>query len=269
MKKGKKIKKSHVLVVGSGPSLRKYWDKINKFIKTNDLVIFGCNNIMDFLSPDYHFWGSSKRWRKFADKINPKTVLVTSKHFNQKVIRKKWKGEYKTFNNVERVWRIGSDKKDSPQNKRCQVNYINGKMFGCVRDIATWAIFYAYIKGAFKITVIGNDGYTLYSKSDLESKKYSQHCYGRGLTDGFIYEYCRKKDWDKYKTLRLLHEFGKKKYGFGFEIITPTIYDKFYNYRVLNIKKDIDWQKWEEPSSKEYKSLYIDSRKNNCIVSKY
>ena len=135
-------------------------------------------------------------------------------------------------------------------------------MYACIRDIASWAIFYAYIKKASKISVVGNDGYTLYSKKDLKSKKYAQHCYGKGLTDGFTYEYCRKKDWDKYKTLRLLYKYGKNRYGFGFEIITPTLYQEFYNPNIFKIEEDSAWQKWKEHSEKEFKSLYFDVLKN-------
>jgi len=262
----KKIKGSHIIVLGSGPSVKRYWDKIKVFIKENDCVIFGCNNIMDFLVPDYHFWGSAKRWKVFGDKVDKKTTIIISKHFSKKLIRQKWKGPIKVFNNVEKVWKIGSDKKNTPQYKRCQVHYTKGKMFGCVRDISTWAIFYAYINGAIKITVVGNDGYTLYAKKDLEEKKYSQHCYGKGNTDGYTYDYCRKKDWDKYKTLKLLYEYGKKKYGFGFEIITPTIYDEFYNSNVLKINPEPSWQRWKEPVPSEYKDLYINCRKNRKII---
>ncbi len=252
----KEIKGSHILVLGSGSSMKRYKDEIAKFIIEARVVTFGCNNIMDFLVPDYHFWGSEKRWKEFAHLISPKTTVVTSQHFPSKVIRSKWKGEYKTFKNAARMWKYGSDDKGSDLSKRCRVCYRNKKMFGCVRNISTWAIFYAYIKGASKISVVGNDGYTLYFKKDLEEEKYNQHCYGSGMTDGFSYAYCRKKDWDKYKTLRLLRKYGEKEYGFGFEFITPTIFDEFYNHDILKIRESADWNKWEEPTKKEYRKLY-------------
>lgn len=264
----KKIKNHHVLVLGSGPSIKKYKEKIHQFIKDNDIVTFGCNNIMGYLVPDYHFWGSLRRWKEFGDKVDPSTVIVTSKHFPAKVIRKKWKGSYVTFSNVERMWKYDSDKPGTKECKRCQIDYINGKMFGCVRNIATWAIFYAYVKGASAISVVGNDGYTLYSKQDLQAGKHAQHCYGEGMTDGYTYTYCRKKDWDKYKTLRLLHKFGKKKYGFGFKIITPTIYADFYDSNILNIEPDPDCQVWEEPKESEYKNLYFKCLKDKKLTVK-
>ena len=48
----RKIAKSHVLVIGSGPSTAKYWDKIEKFIEEHNPITFGCNNIMDFLTAE-------------------------------------------------------------------------------------------------------------------------------------------------------------------------------------------------------------------------
>ncbi len=253
----KNIKDSHVVVVGSGPSLKKNWDKIKKFIEENKCVTFGCNYITDFLIPDYHFWGSTKRWDAYGHLCDKKSTIVISEHFSKKELRKHWKGSYKVFKNVQRLWKPGSDNKKSKEYERCCVRYKNGKMFGCVRDIGTWAIFYAYIKGANKISVVGQDGYTLYSKKDLNSESESQHCYGFGNTAGFTYQYSKRNDWFKYKTMSLLYKYCKKRYGFGFEIITPTIYKDFYNSNILNITEDSSWQKWEEPTKKEYNSLYF------------
>ena len=266
----KEIKNSHVLVIGSGPSLKKYWNKIFSFIEKNNPVIFGCNYMTDFITPDYHFWGSAKRWAKYKKCINTKkSILVVSEHFNKNKrygnLLKNFKGRYLMFKNIEERWEPGSENKNSKEFKNCKIDYKNGIMYGCVRDIATWAIFYAYVEGAKKITVVGNNGYTLYSKKDLEENKESQHCYGEGFTDGFSYIYCRKKDWDKYRTLKLLYKYGRKKYGFGFEIITPTVYRKFYNSKILDIPEESNWQKWEEPTEKEYKELYINCLKNRKI----
>jgi len=71
-----KIKKSHVLVVGSGSSIKKYWNEIDEYIKNNNCITFGCNNINRIFIPDYHFWGSSYRWKKFGKLINEKSKLV-------------------------------------------------------------------------------------------------------------------------------------------------------------------------------------------------
>ena len=128
------IKGRHVIVMGAGPSLRNYKGKIEKFIKDNDVIIFGCNYITHLFIPDYHFWGSAKRWRKYGHLMDKKSRLVVSDKFPKKIIREKWKGKYITFKNVEREWKPGSEDVSSREFKRCKVFYQNGKMFGCVRE---------------------------------------------------------------------------------------------------------------------------------------
>ena len=142
-------------------------------------------------------------------------------------------------------------------------------MVGCFYDITTKAVFWSYVHNASKITIVGNDGYTFYTKEQLDSETQSQHCYGEGNTDGYTYLYCRKKDWDKYKSLRFLYKYGIKKFGFGFEIITPTIYEEFYNPKILNIEPDINQQKWIEPSIDEYEKLYVKSKKDRKLPKEH
>ena len=69
------------------------------------------------------------------------------------------------------------------------------------------------------------------------SIKYCQHCYGKGFSDfegrkmrkkfNYYKEYL-KKDKDVYRILYLL-----KKYGVEFKIITPTVFEEFYDLKVL------------------------------------
>jgi hypothetical protein len=259
-----KIKGSHVLVIGAGPSLKKYSNKIKDFIKKEQPVIFGCSHIGNFCVPDYHFWGSTKRWREFGHLVSKKSILMFSEYVPESIIREKWNGKYKVFKHLQKEWRKGSEDKKSYEYRKCRIYYKNKKMYGCVRNIATWAIFYAYVNRASKISIVGNDGYTLYSKKQLDNKEVGQHCFGSGYTAGYSYEYSRRSDWFKYRTLRLLCKYGRKEYGFNFEIITPTLFAEFYNPNIFNIKQDFNTKVWREPSTqKEYDQLYIKALKNN------
>ena len=83
------------------------------------------------------------------------------------------------------------------------------------------AIQYAYDHGADNIYVAGMDGYTLCYGGD-------QHCWGFGNTDSDDGEYEAEKDAIIYNCLR-----GLKSSGIIFEIITPTVYNEFYNGRVI------------------------------------
>jgi len=262
MKKDKKIKGSHIVIVGAGPSTKKYWDKIEKFIKDNNAITFGCNNISNIFIPDYHIWGSPQRWREFGHLVNENSKFVFRGNFDKKIIRERWGGPYIMMNNVERRWEPGFEDEKSEQFKRCCVRYKNKKMYGCFKHVGVTCTFWAYVQGASRISIVGNDGYTLYAKDSLKDKTCSQHCYGSGFTDGFTYEYCLKRDMDRYRTLRLLYKYCKKKYGFGFEFITPTIFNDFYNPDVLDIKEKYEW---EEPSLKDYKYIMKNYMKNRKL----
>jgi hypothetical protein len=266
------IRNKHVIIVAPGYTLKKYWRKIDKFINFSDSVIIGCN-MMDFVIPDIYFWSSERRYKKYGYLACKDSEAVFQWDINEKIIKKYWKGSYVYFYSNNSKWRYGSDNKKSHEYKKCCIRekkkvLLKEKkkvLYGCFGDCASKALFWTYMHGAKKITLIGVDGYTFYSKEYLKLGKASQNCYSRGLSGGFTYKFNRKMDWDRYKTLRLLYEYGKKKYGVGFEIITPTIHEEFYNDSILNIEVDINQQKWIEPTKKEYKQLYFDSKKNRRL----
>jgi len=220
---------------------------------------------MHIVKPDIHFWGSAKRWKKYGYLIDDNSNMMFQHNFSKKMIRKYWKGSYGVFNFEGRKWKYGSDDKSSYQYKRCCIRNKNKKVYGCFYDAVSKMLLWSYVQGAKEINIVGNDGYTFYSKGTLESGKESQNCFGEGLTQGYIYEYNRKLDWDKYKTLRMICKYGMKKHNFNFSIITPTIFEEFYDSFILNIKADSNMQKWIEPSPKEYKNLYFDCLKNRKL----
>ena len=262
------LREKHVLVLGTAPNVKKHWDKIEKFIKDNDIITIGCNNITGVTIPDIHFWGSTKRFRKFGMTTSKKSSVIFQNNFPKKTIRKYWKKKYDIYNIDPRLWKYGSDDKSSYEYKRCCMREKKGVMRGCFCSAGSKAIFWAHMQGATKIMVAGMDGYTYYSKEDLESKNKGQNFFGMGFTSCFSYFYNRKIDWDIYKTLRLLKEYGSKKYGFNFEIITPTIYEEFYNPDILSIDYDSEMVKWKEPAKKEYKQLYFNSKRDSMITGK-
>ena len=219
----KKIKGGHVLVVTSGSSLKKYWDKIKLFIDSNDVITVGCNVINDFLTPDFHLWGSSKRWKKYGNKISKKSIMVFPSDTKKSLIRRHWTGSYKTCDISQRL--PGSDIKS------------HKTIYHYFKSVGLVAILWAYTKKASKISVVGMDGYTFYPKNELKSKDNSQHCYGAGFTDGQDYAWCREKDRRNEKIIKTLYDYGKKKYGFYFQIITPTVHEDYYDPNVLDIKE--------------------------------
>jgi len=233
----KKIKNRHIIVVCPGHTLSVYKNKVLEYIgDSKKNVTFGCNNLYPIFIPDYHFWADNRRYGKFGKNISSKSVPIFSDHFTKKGIKRHWKGKYLEFSYIKRKWKESYEDISSPKYGCGNIDYRDGVMNGVFRTVGSLAIFYAYIKGASKITVVGMDGYTLYEKEELKDRKVAQHCYGEGMTDGrFTYKYEQKKDRDIYKTLRLLALYGEEHYGFKFEIITPTVYSDFYNPDILKV----------------------------------
>ena len=235
--KSKKIKGKHVLIAGSGPSLKRHWDKIKLFINKYDIITVGGNNINSIFNPDYHFWGCDRRWKKYGNLVSKDSTLIFPGGEKEKVIKKHWSGPYQRYK---------TDKRPSKSQSKLP------NIYACFKNIVMVAAFWAYNHKASKISIVGMDGYTLYTEDSLKDKTNSQHCYGEGFTDGFSYKFGRIKDVKYYERLKILHKYGVKNFGFGFEIITPTVYKKFYNSKILSIEEKHDIK---EPSVKEKKYL--------------
>ncbi len=284
-KKKKKIKNSHVLIVGAGESLSRYSDDIRKFIKKNkNIVVIGCNHVSDFIIPDYHIWGDIRRYLLFGDRMDKKSVAVFPKYvFPNSIIKKYWSGTYKKINYknsrreaVKKIRKKDKEyfyseefeiKKRKIREKKCKIRYRNGIIYGYFRAIGVLAIVWVHILKASKISIVGTDGYSLYYKDKYDKGINSQHCYQNykvnegtknynmfkktGYTDVItyypvnnegdikqneskknscekFYEHSLKKDKDVYDSLLSVNKFGIK-----FEILTPTVYKKFYNYKVF------------------------------------
>ena len=233
----KKIKNSHVLIICPGYSIKTHYDKIKQFIKDKDVVTIGCSYITNFFIPDYHFWADKRRYRQYGKDISKKSKMIFGQYLDKKLIRRHWKGTYEIMKYTKRKWKKSYESPDSFKYGMGEAKYDSKtKIFsGVLRTTGSLAIFWVYIKQASKISIVGMDGYTLYSKDSLQKKEKSQHCLGKGFTatrnnahgtsniDKF-YKFCKKEDEDVYKILNYM-----KRYGVKFEIITDTVYKDFHN----------------------------------------
>ena len=68
------------------------------------------------------------------------------------------------------------------------------------------------------------DGYTYHDWDSLKKGSESQHFYGQGLTDKNTKEICEEKDRRVYNALSDISA-----YGIEFSIVTPTVFNKFYD----------------------------------------
>jgi len=246
-----KIKDSHILIIAAGASVKKYWTKIKQFIKENNAITIGCNNINDILIPDYNMWGSSRRYRKYRKSINKSSIVVVPIGFkNRHPIF--WRKNYKEYSTDERL--PGT------------TTITHKTIYHYFKNITMTSILFAYSYGASKISVAGMDGYTFYSEDELKTNKFSQHCYGEGFSDGQDYVYCKRKDIRTYNVLKDLYSYGKEKYGFYFEIITPTIYTEYYNFKTLDIEEKY---RGKDISLEDKINFKIDKNKKFIENSKY
>jgi len=247
MAKIKKFRGSHVLIVGAGFTIKEYKEKIDKFIEDNDVIIIGCNNISHLFVPNYHLWTDIRRYYKYGKNINSKSICIYGDHFKKSVIQKYNIGRYGTIKYSRQKWSKHNDNPHSPKYGKSNPRYDKkqNKFYGVFRAVGSLAILWSHIRKASKISIVGMDGYTLYSSASLSKKNVSQHCYSKGFSDrdaqaiknrkksdDQFYKFCIQKDDDIYRTLK-----GIKRYGVNFEIITPTVYKQFYNKDVLNISE--------------------------------
>lgn len=216
----KKIRGREVLIMGAGGSVRKYKDKILSFINDKKLLVIGLNHITDIYVPDFHFWANKPRFKKFGKFINPKSELIlgTPLCLERVLIRRYWN---RSFYRVQ-VKKVVEDH-----------YYKDGCFYGFYHCIGNIAIHMAHLLGASKIYVVGTDGYTLYDKEDLLSKKENHHCWGEGYSDQKEWEWCCVKDKVSYDILRKWSNRDK----IEFTILTPTVYKDFYNPTILGIEE--------------------------------
>ena len=242
------LKNKHILIICAGSSIVTYRKKIKKFIKQNNVVTFGCNNISHVFIPDYHVWSDSRRYEMFGGNTSKKSKVILGRAIEYK-LRKKHKKVIKKFDVVDF------------NALRVKMLPIHFNTIGCL------LMLFLHKKKVGKISVVGMDGYTFYTKEELDNRSGLQHCYDSGIKelpkeygkfintgytdvinkydeDGIyenkkrnrdiFYKYCKNKDKNVHNTMIELN-----KYGIKFEILTPTVYTDFYNPRILKIERGI------------------------------
>ncbi len=243
----KKIKGKHILIICPGKSILTYKEKIDDFIKNNEIVMIGCKNMGHMFVPDYHVWTDNRGYNSLGKNMSKNTMPVFSTLMTEKIIKKHWKKKYIVIDYTPRKWKPSYEDIDSHKYGMGEVKCKNNKMYGALTTTGCVSVFWAHMKGAYKISIIGMDGYTLYSLEELKSMNETQHCYGRGFSDLIafkrkqsglsnkkikkIYENHIRRDKDVSKTL-----LSMKKYKVNFEIITPTVFKDYYNPNVLDIE---------------------------------
>ena len=209
-------KKSNVLIIGSGNTVKVYKDKILAFIKRTNCKTIGINYMTNICIPDYHLWTNKQRYSDLGQCISPKSQMLFGCGLSKRLIRKHHDGDYLTIDYIDR--------------DGVSIAYNAGTICGRFRTAGVLAVMVAHVMGAQKpIFIVGMDGFTLHTEKDLKKEKQSHHCYGNGYTDDATWEQCVEKD-------RLVDEalHNLRDYGIRLNILTPTKFVDFYNEKVLN-----------------------------------
>ena len=192
------------LVLANGPNLKKYKDKIDKFIEKYDPVILGANFLDDLIIPDYHAFNNKRRFNKYIDTVNEKSNLLIGNSIAQELINQKINKNYELMQYI-----------DSSTN---DFNILNGIITTNCRTISILLIGIAVVMGADRIFVAGMDGYLNYDSS--------YHFYKED--EAKDNEIIKNKHEASYNYLKQINNYLKENDNSGFHIITPTDYEKFY-----------------------------------------
>lgn len=212
-------KDNNIIILCSGRSVLDYKKRIERFIKEQNCVTIGINNITHLFVPDYHVWTNARRWRAYSSCIKAESKLLLGPSIKNNMIPSKFK---KNVTRIEKVDKIGTP-----------LDYKDGVIYGHFRNAGVLSIMIAHIMSAKNIFVVGMDGHTKNDIKDLKAGKESQHCYGEGYTDGKSWANCIKADGLGNDNLHSLRE-----YGISFTILTPTIHEEFYDGTLLGIENE-------------------------------
>ena len=160
------------------------------------------------LTPDYHLWTNTSRFKEFGKTIQPESIALFGCRISKYLIREIYNEDY-----------FKVDYEDRP---RLSFSYDSGKIKGHFRTAGCLAIFLAYLMGSTETFIAGLDGYTLKPQEELDSGESSQHLYGDGNTDRNDWKTCLAKDKICYKVLRDMSR------TINFTIITPTVFHDFH-----------------------------------------
>ena len=248
------IKDKHVFIVCSGYNAKVYREKIKKYIKANeeDMIVIGCKNMSNIVSPHYCVWGDGRGWGLFGQKMSPTTIPVFANSIKKSSIREHWKGRYERYK-----IRLSCKDKSLSGYDNIKFCFERGNLSGQFKTTGCQVIFLSHYKEAKKISIAGMDGYSfnsledLYDKDNKENVVASQHCYSKGLTNfKFRTKNTRNVSRKSFKEVKAIYKKFKendlmtkkvllalKSHGIEFKIITPTVFKDFYDSTVLDIKE--------------------------------
>jgi len=215
------INNKNVMILCPGSNLTKYQEQICSFIKHNKCITFCVNRSNQFVVPEYHVYTNNSRFSKYGGEVHPSSHLLLGRYIKSNLIQKFCQD--RPINS----WHI-IDYTDRDISEPIGYRYTSEaastvQIRGYYRCVSCLTIMIATILYAKPIYIAGMDGFT-YDANNV-------HCYKDEPDD-----IKTKQEWiNRYDTVVYQVLKNLKTYGAKFDIITPTIYSKFYMKGAIQI----------------------------------
>ncbi|HOF57352.1 MAG TPA: aldolase catalytic domain-containing protein [Syntrophorhabdaceae bacterium] len=194
------------LILASGPTLKEYKTKIEKFISKNDPIIMGANYLSGLFKPHYHAFNNKKRFEDYIDTVDKDSTLMLGDNLPADMVREYTSRVYETLYFIDELDDFGI--KDGVIQSNC-------------RTIAVLLMGLAIVMGADRIFAAGMDGYAGFDPNE------GFHFYNEKVEtedEDLIIERHRYNQHFLEQIDGCLRDSGKE----GIHILTPTSHKAFY-----------------------------------------
>ena len=193
------------LVLGTGPMLGEYGDKIKLFIEKHNAITIGGNHITPFIYPDYHAISNRNRFVTYAETFNPKrSKVLLSPYLPLRLVKEHYTGPY------QEIMYLPDEERD--------FDIKEGVVLAGCRSIVLLGTALAIVMGGTKIFIAGMDGYRNPNDYFTETT----------VKEKWDMEYRMQFQEDCEKVIRQIGNYMCVRGLEGPTIITPTAYEEFY-----------------------------------------
>jgi 4-hydroxy 2-oxovalerate aldolase len=192
------------LILANGPNLKKYKNKINRFIEKYNPIILGANYLEGLFIPHYHAFNNKKRFVNYYHYVDKQSILMLGPDLNPKSLGIELNREY------ENLIYIDSNKNE--------FDIIDGIITTNCKTISILLMGIAIVMGAERVFAVGMDGYLMNNTDYL--------FYNEDESTNF--EIIKERHNSSNRHIIEIDNYLKTHTKEGVHILTPTSYEKFY-----------------------------------------
>lgn len=201
------------LIYCPGKNIDEWHDRVNRFIKKNQLITIGSNKITQLFVPDYHIFTNNDKYQHYGHQVAKTSKLVIGRYIKPAFIKKHNPPEY-----------IFVDYTDRDPEEKPSYDAAKDIVRGYYRTSGNLAIMLSHLMGARTIYVAGMSGFTFQFDGDI-------HYYKAELKKSDMKT--RDEWWTGYDEPVIRCLAYLRGMGINFKLITPTIYKDYYDSSVL------------------------------------